>query len=106
MGQLTLITDRVSTVEATVDGDAVLVDPDGLAAATGWESKPVGLCRGETCLPVTLHPGLVVAGGDVDLVRLAPLVDAVLVVDAAEGVAVLGPSASARHEALRAGNAP
>jgi peroxiredoxin len=106
MGELTLITDHVSTVQATIDGGAVRVDPEGLAAATGWESKPVGLCRGDACIPSTLHPGLVDADGRIDLVRLAPLVDATLVVDAAEGVAVLGPSAHARLEALRSGEAP
>lgn len=46
------------------------------------------------------------ADGRVDLARLAAVGDDLLVIDADERVAVLGPSAGARAATLRSGNAP
>jgi peroxiredoxin len=103
---LTIVTDHVAEVTASIEGDRIRVPVDDLASAAGWELKPAGLCRGETCIPTTLHPGLVDDAGRVDLARLAALADDLLVVDADERVAVLGPSARARAAALRAGVAP
>ena len=105
-GTLTLIADRVTEVDAEIDGDRVWVAATDLPAATGWELKPVGLCRGETCVPTTLHPGLVDDDQRVDLARLAPLGDQVLVLDPDERVAVLGASATATAGDLRSGRAP
>jgi hypothetical protein len=50
--RITVIDEREAGVDATVDGDRVLVSPDDLATATGWELKPEGLCRGPVCVPV------------------------------------------------------
>ena len=36
-----------------VDGDELWLRPADLPAATGWEIKPEGVCRGEACLPLT-----------------------------------------------------
>jgi peroxiredoxin len=105
-GTLTLITDGVFDVETEMDGDRVWIAAATLKGAAGWEVTPVGLCRGDTCVPVDLHPGLVDEDRRVDLARLAPLGDQVLVVDTDERVAVLGASASARASELRSGVAP
>jgi hypothetical protein len=44
----------VATVSrGMVTGDEVWLRPDDLAAATGWEIKPEGVCRDEACLPLT-----------------------------------------------------
>jgi hypothetical protein len=40
----------------------VVLDAGGVEAATGFVPKPEGLCRGEVCIPTTLHPGLEVDG--------------------------------------------
>jgi peroxiredoxin len=106
-GTLTLIADGVTDIAAEVDGDRVWVAAADLpAAAAGWELKPEGLCRGDTCVPIDLHPGLVDADARVDLGRLATLGDQILVIDPGERVAVLGASASARASDLRSGVAP
>ncbi len=36
-----------------VSGDELWLRPADLAAATGWEIKPEGVCRDEACLPLT-----------------------------------------------------
>ena len=67
---LTLITDQVADSPAELDGDHVWVAAADLPAA-GWELKPVGLCRGDTCIPTACTTGLVGDDGRVDLARLA-----------------------------------
>lgn len=107
MGDFTLITDEVTTIDAVTDADGhVWVPPSDLAAATGWTLEPVGLCQGDRCIPTDLNPGLVGDDGRVDLARLAPLAGGLLVVDAAERVAVLGASAGTRAAELASGLAP
>ena len=44
----------VTTVSrGVVSGDEVWLTPADLAAATGWEIKPEGVCRDEACLPLS-----------------------------------------------------
>jgi hypothetical protein len=54
----------VRDVDAEVRGDGLWVD----AAASGWEAKPAGLCRGALCVPA---PAGLRAGGAIDLAGLA-----------------------------------
>jgi peroxiredoxin len=107
VGEITLVTDQVGTVDAELGPSGeVWLTPAGLDAATGWVAKPVGLCRGEACVPEELNPGLRREDGRVDLARLAGLGGQLLVVDAEEAVAVLGASADARGAELARGLAP
>lgn len=39
---------------ATVPSDGLLLSAAALEQATGWELKPQGLCRGDTCVPAAL----------------------------------------------------
>jgi hypothetical protein len=104
----TIVTDdQVATVSAETDGARVLLDPNDLDAGTGWELKPEGLCRGEVCVPTSLWPELVDGDRDrVDLAVFARLTGQVVAIDLDERVAVLGPGASTRAEALSTLRAP
>ena len=83
------------------DGERLLIAPDALRDALGWELKPEGLCRGDVCVPTQLHPDLVDAQGDIDIAVFAQAMGRASASDAAEGVAVLG-EASADRQALAA----
>ncbi len=103
---VTLIDDgSLRTVEAVVQNDAIHLLPAALEQALGWELKPQGLCRGETCVPVRDRAALVHQDG-IDLGTLARLLDRPLAAEAAEGVAVLGACASDRAQRLAAMDAP
>jgi len=80
---LLLAGDRVT--EVSVEHDLALT-PDDVLAATGWEVKPHGLCRGDVCNPGTFEPG------PVPLAALAAVLHRPLVVEELDGrtVAVLG----------------
>ncbi|MGZ4682523.1 MAG: redoxin domain-containing protein [Acidimicrobiales bacterium] len=106
MEPLTLICDdRTTAIGADLDGGRVLVDPGQLSIATGWALKPEGLCRGAVCVPTSMWPDLV-DDGRVDLGVFARLTDQVLVADADERIAALGPSASRRTAEMVTLHAP
>ena len=106
MEQLTLISDdRTTTVDADLAADRVLLDPGQLEAGTGWRLKPEGLCRGEVCVPTTMWPELV-EDGRIDLAVFARLTDQIVVTDAVERIAALGPSASRRSSEMASLQAP
>src|SRR5207244_1945021 len=97
--------ERVATVDAVVDGGAIRLSPDALERALGWALKPQGLCRDETCVPVRDRSALVRADG-IDLEGVARVLGRPLAVDGAEGVAVLGASATDRAARLASMDAP
>jgi hypothetical protein len=84
--------------EVTVDGPAVALDD--LAAATGWQLKPEGLCRGWVCVPAS-DLGALAVGGRISLDALASALHRPVVVDAEAGVAALGSDPVAVSDALR-----
>ncbi|WP_182525392.1 TlpA disulfide reductase family protein [Nocardioides dongkuii] len=87
------------------DAGGRYVDADDLAAATGWVLKPVGLCRGDVCVPLL---GRTVTDGEgrIDLAAWAETLGLLLAHDAAERVAALAPSAAVRRQELGDGRAP
>lgn len=65
------------------------VGTDDFAAATGWDPKPEGLCRGEVCVPA---PGVRRDDGTLDVEAAAQRLGMPLVHDASHGVWSLGPA--------------
>ena len=84
--RLTLIDEREVPVDASMDGDRVLISVHDLERATGWELKPEGLCRGPVCVPVR-EP--VEVEGLVDVGAVASVLGRAFVVSDEGGVAAL-----------------
>lgn len=105
MQTLTLI--DVAGSEHDVRHEDGYVDAADLSAATGWELKPVGLCRGDVCVPLFGRPVADPADpARIDLAAWADALGLLLVRDEDEGVAALAPSAAARHQEVADGRAP
>jgi hypothetical protein len=105
MAQVTIITDDTRTVEATIDGDRILVEPATLPTALGWTLKPEGLCRDDTCVPVRDQSALFV-DGRLDIAAVAGALGRPAVVDAPAGLAAVGLDAEPRRRALQTLVAP
>ncbi len=82
---------------AEVSNQAFSVPRSAVRESLGWERKPEGLCRGEVCVPVDPHPGLVNQDG-VDLERFAELLDRPITIDREGAVASLGASVASGRE--------
>jgi hypothetical protein len=102
---VTIISDEVRTVDATVADERLLVSPDHLGAALGWELKPEGLCRDDTCVPVRDTAALF-ADGQLDLGAVTAALGRPCVVDADAGLAAVALDAEGRRRALRDHHAP
>lgn len=86
--QLTLLADAEVVVDATIDGDRVLVPSEAYTEATGWTRKPEGMCRGAACVPVR---DAAVDGpeGTIDLTAAANVLHQRIVLDREHGVAAV-----------------
>jgi hypothetical protein len=89
------------------DGERLWIPLGDLEAATGWELKPEGVCRGETCVPLPRgREDEFVRAGSFDITALARYLDQPVVHDAGHNAWVIGESASARQESLQSLHAP
>ncbi len=96
---------RAVPVDATVTADGIRLAPAAVRDALGWELKPQGLCKDDTCIPVPPSAALV-RDGAIDLTALADLLGRPLALDAAEGAACLGVAAADRARTLASLDAP
>ncbi len=101
MTKVVVITDQVAHVDAVVDAqrNTFLVEPADLVAAVGWELKPSGLCRADTCVPVRDMAALSV-DGRLDLVAVAAAVRQPSVVDLDGNMMAVALPAELRRQAL------
>ena len=105
----TLITETSETVlpEARVEGDRLWLFPDELEPATGWSSRPEGLCRGGLCVPIPLgREREFVRDDQIDAAALWRHLGQPLVHSADGGTWVLGTAAADRGAAWHSLEAP
>ncbi|HWC39079.1 MAG TPA: hypothetical protein VG476_11145 [Acidimicrobiales bacterium] len=98
MPQATIISEDARTVDVEIADGRLLVAPDRLADALGWELKPQGLCRDEECVPVRDQAALF-RGEDLDLSAVAAALRRPAVVDAEAGIAAVAMDAEGRRQA-------
>jgi hypothetical protein len=76
------------------------VDAAAFAAATGWDPKPQGLCRGEVCVPAL---GSLRDDGTVDVAAAAARLGMPLVHDDVHGLTAVGPGTTTGRTLSSAG---
>ena len=76
------------------DASLDTVRPEEFAAATGWDPKPMGMCRGEVCVPA---PGALRADGSVDVSAAAARLGMPVLHDGEHRLTVVGPGTSTGH---------
>lgn len=96
---------RAVEVEARLEGERVLLSPQALREALGWDVHDGTLCNDAMCIPLPAGSSLA-AGGPLDLGEVAAVLDRPLALDAAEAAAYLGASARERAGALASLVAP
>lgn len=96
---------RAVDVDARVEGERLLLSPDAVRDALGWELHEGTLCNDTMCVPLPAGSSLA-SGGALDLSELARVLDRPLALDVGEGAAYLGASARERADALSSLIAP
>lgn len=103
---------RETTIaNAAPDGEHLWIGSGDVERATGWALKPEGLCRGETCIPLSaLRRAPIVreeaSGQRIDVAGLWATLGHPVVRDAAGDTWVLGTRADDRADTLRSLQAP
>jgi hypothetical protein len=107
---VTLVVDGVThQVEGDVRGGAILVTPDALRTAIGWELKPEGLCRDAVCVPRSVLGGALVddqVDVQVDVAAVGAVLGRAVATEPAAGIAVLAESPDDIATTIAAGTAP
>jgi AhpC/TSA family len=96
---------RSTEVQGRVEGGRVLLSPEALQAALGWELHDGTLCNDAMCVPLPAGSSLA-SGGPLDLADVAAVLDRPLALDPDERTAYLGASARERAGALASLQAP
>ena len=106
---LTILHDQRQTEfpDDTADGDSLWLDAAAVAAATGWQWKPEGLCHGEWCVPLPpAQRATLMRGAKLDLAAMWRRSGQPVVHDTASRTWVLGSGAAQRSAALSTLQAP
>lgn len=105
MAAVTVISDTVTSIDASIEDGRVLLAPEALAGAIGWTLEAEGLCRGDVCVPVRDRAALTV-GDRIDLAGVADALQRPVVVDADHGYVAVALPAEERRRALTELTAP
>ena len=93
-------------VSVDAAGDGLWIDAAGLPAASGWELKPEGMCRGDVCVPIPpARASDFVRGGQFNLRAFAGHLGQPVVHEPEARAWVIGEAASERASRLH-GPAP
>ncbi len=93
--------------DARTFGDGLWLARADVERATGWDWKPQGLCRGNTCMPLpNAAKAAMVDGERIDVASFWRHAGWPVVHDAAAQIWVLGTDAARRAEAMATLNAP
>ena len=92
--------------DARADGERLWVSAGDLESATGWVSKPEGLCKDEACVPMPADGSWLDGEGRVDLTAFAQRFGRPIVHDEEHSVWAFGESASTRRDHLSSLQAP
>jgi len=95
----------VREVQGETRNGSILVAPDALRQATGWELKPEGFCRGDICVPRSVL-GDALVDDLVDVVAFGAAVRRPVAFEPAAGIAVLAESPEDLAGAIAEGVAP
>src|SRR6476469_8665511 len=95
----------VTQVDGDTTSDTVLLSPEALEAATGWDVRAEALCRADVCVPRRDGDGLL-ADHRVDLAAFASLLHRPLAYDAGAQIAVLAEAPDDHAAAFDARTAP
>jgi AhpC/TSA family len=104
-----VLTETTETVvpDARVEGERLWLTPRELETATGWSSRPEGLCRGSVCVPIPAGRERELLRGDrIDAAALWRHRGQPLAHSADGGAWVLGTAAADRAAALGSLQAP
>jgi len=104
-----LLTETTEIVlpDSRVEGERLWLLPAELETATGWSSKPEGLCRGSVCVPVPpRREREFLRGNQIDVATLWRHLGQPIAHSADGGAWVLGTSAADRAASLRSLEAP
>ncbi len=101
----TIITDEATDVDARIDDGRMLVSPDDLTAAIGWELKPEGLCRDDLCVAVR-DPASLLVDDDIDVGAVAGVLQRPFVLDAGAAIGAMALPSEGRRRALADQQAP
>jgi len=103
---VTLVVDgAVHEAEGEVRDGSLLVSPLSWHAATGWQLKPEGLCRGDVCVPRAVLADALVGDG-VDVVGAALALRRPVAFEPAAAIAVLGDAPDDLAATIAEGTAP
>jgi hypothetical protein len=93
--------------DARAEGDHLWLSATDLEAATGWSSRPEGLCRGSVCVPIPAgRERELLRDGRIDVATFWRHLGKPLAHSADGGAWVLGAGAADRAASLRSLEAP
>jgi hypothetical protein len=105
-GMVTIVAGpEVTHVDGETTSTTVLLAPDALESATGWDLRAEGLCRGDVCVPRRDGDGLLV-DDKIDFAAFASLLHRPLAYDPGAGIAVLADAPDDHAAAFDERSAP